>query len=168
MLADSPRSSAPDARQSKPVIARRPAMSGFTLAELIIVMIISVLLAAFAAARISTQGFDTEGFANQTIAMVRFAQRIAISQRRTVAVVVTPGTPGTIRLCYTDTSCAGGDVHEPPGQTAFTKVSKSNVTVAGSSFTFNALGKPSAGGTITIAGDGSHTITIEAETGYVH
>lgn len=142
--------------------------SGFTMTELVIVIIISVILAAFAAARISTQAFDTEGFANQTIAMVRFAQKIAISQRRTVAVVVTPGTPGTIRLCYTDTSCTGGDVHEPPGSASFTKTSKSNVTVAGSSFTFSALGKPSAAGTITISGDGSTTVTIEAETGYVH
>lgn len=154
-------------RGSRSVTRKNRRASGFTLTELVIVMIVSVILAAFAAARISTQAFDTEGFANQAIAMVRYAQKIAISQRRTVAVKITPGTPGTIALCYTDTSC-GSPVHEPPGQDAFSKTSKSNVTVAGTSFTFNALGKPSAGGTVTISGDGSHTITIEAETGYVH
>ena len=150
----------------------RRAMQGFTLTELTIVIIITVILAAFAAAKISTQAFDTEGFSNQAVAMVRFAQKIAISQRRNVVVVVTPGTPGTIQLCYTNTStntsCTGGDVHEPPGQNTFSKTSKSNVTVAGSSFTFSALGKPSAGGTITISGDGTYVITVESETGYVH
>jgi MSHA pilin protein MshC len=141
---------------------------GFTLTELVVVIIIATVLAAFAAARISTQGFETEGFANQTIAMVRYAQKIAISQRRTVAVVVTPGTPGSIRICYTDTSCSGGDVRQPSSTDPLTRTSKSNVTVAGASFTFSALGKPSAAATITISGDGSHTLTVEAETGYVH
>ena len=131
-------------------------------------IIIATVLAAFALARIDTRAFDTEGFANQAIAMTRYAQRTAISQRRTVAVVITAGTPGTIRLCYTDTSCSGGDVREPPGSGAFAKTSGSGIAVAGTSFTFSALGRPSAGGTITITGDVARTITIEAETGYVH
>lgn len=144
---------------------------GFTLTELVVVMIVATVLAAFAVARISTSDFDAEGFANQAIAMVRYAQKTAISQRRTVAVVLTKATPGTIRLCYTDTGCSGGDVREPPGTTAFTKNSKSNVAVGGTipSFTFSPLGKPSASGTITVSGgDVTRTITIEAETGYVH
>src|SRR5262249_1254370 len=160
MPADSRRSSASDVRRSTPVTGIRRKLSGFTLTELVIVIVIAAILTAFAVSRIGTQGFDTEGFANQAIAMVRYAHKVPISQRRTVAVVVTAGTPGTLRLCYTNPSCAGGDLHEPPGENAFTKTSKSNVTVAGASFTFDALGKPSAGGAITVSGDGSHTITI--------
>jgi MSHA pilin protein MshC len=141
--------------------------TGFTLAELVMVLIIAAILAAVAVSRINTAGFDTEGYANRAAAMVRYAQRLAISQRRTVAVVVTAGTPGTLKLCYTDTACSGGDVREPPGTDAFQHTSKAGIGVAGSSFTFNALGRPSGGGTITVTGDGTKTITIAAETGYV-
>jgi MSHA pilin protein MshC len=150
-------------------IARRAA--GFTLTELVIVMILATILAAFAAARINTQDFDAEGFANEAIAMVRYAQKTAISQHRTVAVVITKATPGSIRLCYTNIACGGGDLRDPPTGAVFTRNSKSNIAVGGtiSNFTFSPLGKPSASGTITVSGGGvARTITIEPETGYVH
>lgn len=133
--------------------------------ELVTVIGIAAILAAFAIARIDTQAFDTEGFANRAAAMARYAQKIAISQRRTVAVVI---TSSNIQLCYADTACSGGSVHEPPGTGAFSFNAPSGVALGGSSFTFNALGKPSAGGSITVTGDVVRTITVEAETGYVH
>ncbi len=139
--------------------------NGFTLTELVVVIVIATILSAYAISRINTQSFDTEGFANRAIAMVRYAQKIAISQRRTVAVVV---AGNNLKLCYTNTACSGGDVREPPGTGAFSYNAPAGVTLAGASFTFNALGKPSAGGTFTITGDVARTITIEAETGYVH
>jgi MSHA pilin protein MshC len=142
----------------------RPTAAGFTLTELVVVIAISGILAVFAISRINTQAFDTEGYANRAIAMVRYAQRLAISQRRTVAVVV---TGNTLSLCYVDTACSGGAVAEPPGTGAFAYTAPSGVTLAGTSFTFSALGRPSAGGTFTVTGDVARNITIEAETGYV-
>lgn len=144
-------------------IARRAA-AGFTLTELVVVIVIASVLAAFAAARISTRGFDTEGFANRATAMVRYAQKIAISQRRTVFVVI---AGNNLKLCYTDSVC-GTPVHEPPGTNAFSYDAPSGVALSGTTFSFNALGKPSAGGAITVTGDVVRTITVEAETGYVH
>lgn len=143
----------------------REAAAGFTLIELVTVIGIAAILAAVAFSQINTASFDTEGFANRAAAMVRYAQKIAISQRRTVAVVI---TSSNIQLCYTDTACSGGSVHEPPGTGAFSSDAPSGVALGGSSFTFNALGKPSAGGSITVTGDVVRTITVEAETGYVH
>lgn len=143
----------------------RQAAAGFTLIELATVIGIAVILAAVAFSQINTASFDTEGFANRAAAMMRYAQKIAISQRRTVAVVI---TSSNIQLCYTDTACSGGAVREPPGTGAFSFNAPSGVALGGSSFTFNALGKPSAGGSITVTGDVVRTITVEAETGYVH
>ena len=137
---------------------------GFTLTELVVVIIIATILAAFAVSRISTQSFDTGGFANRATAMVRYAQKVAIAQRRTVFVVV---SASNIKLCYTDSGCAT-PLHEPPGTNAFSYNTPSGVTLSGSTFSFNALGKPSAGGTITVTGDVARAITVEAETGYVH
>lgn len=143
---------------------RRRAASGFTLTELVMVIAIAGILAAFAASRISTQSFDTEGFANQTTAMIRYAHKLAVAQRRTVAVVF---SGANIKLCYTDTSCTGGDVREPPTADLFQRNAPSSVTLSGTSFTFSSLGRPSIGQTVTVSGDVTRSIIIEAETGYV-
>lgn len=143
----------------------RNGSAGFTLTELVMVIAIAAILTAFAVSRISVTSFDTEGFANRAAAMVRYAQKLAISQRRTVAVVI---TSTNIQLCYTDTACSGGSVHEPPGTSAFSFNAPSGVALGGSSLTFSALGRPNAGASITITGDVVRTITVEAETGYVH
>lgn len=141
------------------------AARGFTLIELVVTMVIAVILAAFAMARISTQSFDTEGFHNRALAMVRYAQKVAIAQRRTVSVVI---ATNSIRLCYSP--CGGGDdLHEPPGTNAFTYATPSDVQINGGTlgtFSFDSLGRPSASGYIRIQGDVNRDITVEAETGY--
>lgn len=144
---------------------RRRTASGFTLLELVVTLVIAGILTAFAAATISTRSFDTQGVADQATAAVRYAQRLAISQRRNVTVTI---ASNAVSLTYPDAPLSGAAVREPSSSSPFT-VSKSGITITASSgsFTFNALGRPSAGGTITITGDGSRTITIEAETGYV-
>lgn len=143
---------------------RRPAASGFTLTELVVVIAIAAILAAFAASRISTRSFDTEGFTNEARAMIRYAHKLAVAQRRTVAVVF---SGANIKLCYTDTGCSGGDVREPPGTALFQRNAPSSVTLTGTSFTFSSLGRPSIGQTVTVSGDVTRSIIIEAETGYV-
>ena len=138
---------------------------GFTLTELVVVIIIATILAAFAAARINTQSFDTEGFANRAAAMVRYAQKVAVSQRRAVFVVI---SNGNLKLCYTDSTCAT-PVHEPPGTDAFSHNTPSGVTLSNmSTFSFDSLGRPSTGGTLKVTGDVTRDVVIEAETGYVH
>ena len=143
----------------------RAAAAGFTLTELVVVIIIATVLAAFAIASINTQSFDTEGFANRAVAMVRYAQRVAISQRRTVFVVI---SAGNLRLCYIDSTCAT-PVHEPPGANAFSYNAPSGVTLSNmATFSFDSLGRPSSGGTLKVTGDVVRDIVVEAETGYVH
>ena len=141
---------------------RRPP-AGFTITELVVVIVIASILAVFAVSRISTQAFDTEGFANRVAAMARYAQKLAISQRRTVVVVT---TSGNIRLCYANAACAS-PVHEPPGTDPFSYNAPSGVSLSATTVSFSALGRPGAGATITVTGDVARTITIEAETGYV-
>jgi MSHA pilin protein MshC len=143
----------------------RRAASGFTLTELVVVIIIATALGALAIARINTQPFEAEGLANEVAAAVRYAQKIAISQRRDVAVGI---AGNSVSLTYP--GVGGAAVRKPPGTDPFT-VSKGGVSVTGAGFTFNALGRPSASSTITVTGADSpptvKTVTIEAETGYV-
>lgn len=138
---------------------------GFTIMELVVVIAIAGILAAFAASRINTRSFETEGFANQSRAMIRYAQKLAIAQRQTVAVVF---TDTNIKLCYTDTACSGGNVREPPETVLFQRNTPTGVTFfTKTSFTFSSLGRPSLGQTVVIRGDVDRNIVIEAETGYV-
>ena len=146
----------------------RTRSAGFTLTELVVVIVVATVLSAVVFSRISTQGFDAEGVANEVAAALRYAQRLAISQHRDVAV----GISGN-ELSLTYPGLGGAAVHQPPGTDAF-KVSKSGVSISGTGFTFSALGKPSAASATVITVTGSDTppttgtVTVEAETGYVH
>lgn len=138
---------------------------GFTLPELVIVISLVAILSAYAVAQINVTSFDTEGYATSVGASLRYAQRLAVTQRRTVAVKI---DGNVLTLCYTDISCSGGAVHEPPGMAAYTVTAPTGVTIADENIYFSPLGRPDAGKTLTITGDVTRTITIEAETGYVH
>ncbi|MGB6054110.1 MAG: type II secretion system protein, partial [Burkholderiaceae bacterium] len=67
--------------------------SGFTLVELIAVMIIIAVLAVAAIPRFfERQAFDARGFGDATLAMLRYAQKAAIAERRRVCVDFTAST----------------------------------------------------------------------------
>jgi MSHA pilin protein MshC len=152
---------------------------GFTITELVVVIIIASILAAFAVARINTRSFEAEGFANQLAATMRYAQKIAIAQHRNVAVAI---TSGTVSLTYPGLSGTPA-LHRPPGTEAYTltvptaKGVTLGGTLVGDTVTFSPLGKPTTlvlpantNGTLIVSGGdiAPITITVEAETGYVH
>jgi len=60
---------------------------GFTLIELIMVIVMLGILAVFAAPRMfNSEDFYARGFHDETLALLRYAQKTAIAQRRTVCV----------------------------------------------------------------------------------
>src|SRR5881392_1436352 len=71
--------------------SRRPPRShGFTLVELVIVIVLTGILGAVAASRLLTpKGFASRGFYDEAQAVVRFAQKTAIAWRRSIFVCVT-------------------------------------------------------------------------------
>lgn len=148
----------------------RQRCGGFTLTELVVVIVIATILSAFAISRINTASFDAEGFANQLAATIRYAQKIAVSQRRNVTVTV---STSAVSLAYVVPALP---MRKPPGDEAFALIVPTSKgvtlggTLTGTSFTFSPLGKPSAGGTLIVSGGdiAPITLTVEAETGYVH
>jgi MSHA pilin protein MshC len=147
---------------------------GFTLIEMIVVISLIAIVVAIAAPRFfNRQTFDTRSFADTAISAVRYGQKNAIAQHHNVYVVV---AGNAISLCY-DAGCSSY-VKEPAGGSNFTATAPNGVSVSSSvsPFYFDSLGKPYDGSavalasaaTVTVAGDGSSTITIEPETGYVH
>ncbi len=148
---------------------------GFTLVELVVTMVVGGIIAAVAMPRFAAKDtFDTRGFYDRATATVRYAQKLAIAQRREVFVCVyAPPAPaiGDISVSYasgcatpiTDVSGVALKVSAPSG------IALSPTT----NFSFlGGLGETAAEVTITltssVAGDPVRSIKIENGTGYVH
>jgi MSHA pilin protein MshC len=139
--------------------------SGFTLAELVIVIAIAAILAAIAIPQINFRDIDAAWFHEQVRSGVRYAQRTAVAQRRCVFVSV---APPQMSLLYGDASCAitGTPVTDLAKNQAFVLTAPTGVTLgaAPNQFSFNGLGQPSAAAVVSVDG---RTVTVNAETGYV-
>jgi MSHA pilin protein MshC len=153
-----------------------PEMTGFTLIELIMVMVIVGILAIFVAPRFFDKNvFQSRGFADEVQASLRYAQKVAIAQRRNACVAFTLPAPSTVTLRIASLAGAGSpcdtDLISLTGDPAYVIIAPAGIAFAAlpTDFNFDALGRPnpSALPTITIV-DASNSITIEAETGYVH
>ena len=159
---------------------------GFTLIELIMVIVLLGVLGVVAAPRMfNSTDFYARGFHDETLALLRYAQKAAIAQRRTVCVAFSAPEPASATLsiastagdsvCNTSLSgpnkrCDGGPTGPTGCITARADVSYSTSPLT---LSFNGLGQPDAPSstTVQVANNGvaiSSTVTIEAETGYVH
>ncbi len=141
----------------------RPAR-GFTLLELVTVILILGILAAVTAASFNQKSIDQTWFLEQVKSAVRYAQKTAIAQRRVIYVKVNPSAPYQLSLCY-DAACAS-PVSSLASSAAFVITPPSGVILVASTstFNFNGLGQPSAAVTLTVNG---RPVSVSAETGYV-
>lgn len=152
--------------------AKRPYLSscgGFTLIELVMVILLLGVLAVFVAPRIVNADFNARGFHDETLALLRYAQKTAIAQRRTVCVALTPGGVALTIDQNTppDLICDGPPVlPNPPRGGAGLAATVGATPIA--AFQFSPLGRTNQAGLVTIAIPDSTNIFVQAETGYVH
>lgn len=151
----------------------RSAQQGFTLIELIMVVVMLGVLAMFAAPRIFNTGDITaRGFHDETLALLRYGQKSAVAQRRTVCVSLNATgvtmtmfkdnpAPATCLAATAAQALALTPPFSPRGGTGLAS------TLLGP-FQFTPLGGTDQASAITITIANSTPITVEASTGYVH
>lgn len=159
-----------------------PGQAGFTMVELIVTMVIIGIMAIAVLPRMDLmRGFDEIGFRDQVRGTLEFARKSAVAGRRYVCVTrngnvlsVTrnPADPDTVAA-----SCGADPLALPGGASRYCTppaphriCAPGGVSLGGpGELIFTPLGA-SAGGTYTISVGGATTasITVEAETGYVH
>ncbi|MED5596054.1 pilus assembly FimT family protein [Janthinobacterium sp. P210006] len=144
---------------------RRTAARGFTLIELVAVLVLAGLLGTFAVNRFFQRDtFDARSFADQVTNIVRYGQKLAVAQNRAVFVRI---NNNSVALCF-DAVCNDDQKVVPPtgrnsgsketlqyclgsnwlceGRPASVTMSTNPANTAG--FYFDALGKPYAQGDV--------------------
>ena len=165
---------------------------GFTLIELVMVMVLLGVLSVYAAPRIlSTQDFFARGFHDETLSLIRYAQKTAVAQRRTVCVNLTAPAPAkaTLSMASVDSSSASSGVCDKAvqgphqncvvaglaGSTAcITARSGISYSANPSVLSFNGLGQPQGTALaqqVQVSSSNvaiSRIVTVEPVTGLVH
>lgn len=150
---------------------------GFTLMELVVVLVIVSILGAMALPRfVGGSSFDVFGFTEQLAQTLRYAQKAAQSSRRTLCVSVAPAGISLSRAATAGTASCTVALPDPVRGSVQPLPVPSGVSVTSIVIRYNALGQPvsstntviTARQDITIVGEHTRQIQIEGETGYVH
>ena len=148
------------------------ASTGFTLVELVAVLIIIGALAVFVAPRLNTTGFSQYSFHQELLAAMRHAQKTANASGCEIEVTVNAGAD-TYTIEYAPSGqgdCA--DTRTPlikPGGSGNLKNQEAPDDVdidVGAAFTFDPFGVPGSRQRIGLGG--GREVIVEARTGYVH
>lgn len=140
---------------------------GFTLVELISVMVLIGILSVAVLPRFFEQNvFAARGFFDETKALLRYAQKVAVAQRRTVCVALAANGVALAIDSNNDGLCNASD-----NALALPSVPRGGNGLAPSvaAFRFNSLGGTNQAADVVIAiADANGTITVDAVTGHVY
>lgn len=150
---------------------RRPRL-GFTLIELVLIILILGALAVFAAPRLNIGGFNNYTFRQEVVNALRYAQKTAVASRCDVQVDI---RSDRVTLSYrsggTSSECGNGDFTEtlphPSRGGHFVVRARRDAAIASGTGTieFDGRGSPDAGVQITFAGGDS--VAVIEDTGFI-
>lgn len=141
---------------------------GFTLIELVIVIVMISILSTYAIIKSATASEITLPSQAQKFASdIRHVQVLANSWGKSLRLSITPGTNGSYSVsCVTSDSspCNVSPVIDPASSSSFNVSLQKGVVLNGNStLDFNSLGQPSAAASYTLT-SGSSTITVSVAT----
>jgi MSHA pilin protein MshC len=137
---------------------------GFSLTELVVVIVIIGILAVVILPRINLTLFEQSGFFQQALAAIRHGQKLAISSGCDVDVAIN-STSCTLTWSGAPAGCPATSIdNTATGAANFCQGGKAEGSPS-ANITFDNIGRPDAQKSIVF---GSRTIRVEAETGYTH
>lgn len=145
---------------------------GFSLVELIVVLVLIGIVAATVLPKMGQTGFDERGFRDRVVSGLRYAQKSAVAARRIVCVSFIGDTVQfSIAANFVDVNCATGSPLKGPDGADLTISGNGKAGFSGTpaAFQFDPAGRASSKSVISISNlPATLAITVEAETGYVH
>lgn len=146
---------------------------GFTLIELVMVLVLLAVVAAVGLPKmLGLGGLPARGFHDQTLTLLRYAHKAAVAQRRMVCATFTSSSL-SLTIDADENASTGGNGCEgalagPPGATNgfINAASGQQYQNFPGVIVFDPLGRPDAGQTVRVAGVGA-PIIVEPATGFV-
>jgi MSHA pilin protein MshC len=153
--------------------------NGFTLTELVVMLLVIGILAAVIIPTMNMNVFQERTEYDSVFSAIQYARKSAIAKRRYVCVAVSssavsltldPNPPEATATPFAGTcpfstalALPAPDKNCAPNQSCLKATSLTSTAAA---FQFDALGRAAA--TVTVTVTGFPAITVEAETGHVH
>ncbi len=163
----------PTTRHHRARILTAGASRGYTLVELVTVVVILGILSAFAVPRFFDQDvFEERGFYEEVVAALRYGQKIAVGSGCPVRVSITAGGYDLKQQAASGNRCDPADatwavpVLLPDGQAAAGSTPAGITLTPVTTYQYDGLGQTNLGGNLTVS-IGALSMTVQAQSGYV-
>jgi MSHA pilin protein MshC len=145
---------------------RRP--RGFTMIELIVVMLLMGVLATVAIPRLTDRrALQERGFLDQLRGFIQYSRKVALAQRREVCVLLAPGAVSAVFAPAGGACNPGAPVASPGSNDPFVIAVPANVVLSGAALVrFTAAGQPAPNQNHVVS-VGGNSFTVSRETGIV-
>ncbi len=153
----------------------RPGDAGFTLTELVLVIVLVGILAAVAGPRFfQLRDFSERGFFDAALSGARFAQKLAVASGCNTRIQFSAGGFALNQANTCQGTAFTRDVARPTDGQPFVETAPTGIAVANAAVYFDAAGRPRDPATsLLLAADtdvaiGARVLRIARETGYTH